>query len=82
MTQNTRVRELLEDHASEPDSVLWDMIRHMRDRALKNSDWTVGNDTPLSDAAQAAWRDYRQDLRDITEAFQAPWDVTFPDPPA
>lgn len=39
--------------------------RTMRNIALQGSDWTQGADSPLSDDAKAAWRTYRQELRDF-----------------
>lgn len=42
--------------------------REMRDLALQGSDWTQGADSPLPDEAKAAWRIYRQELRDFPAA--------------
>lgn len=39
--------------------------RAMRNVVLQSSDWTQGADSPLSDDAKAAWRTYRQQLRDF-----------------
>jgi len=43
----------------------WTEIRAERDRLLTNSDWTQGNDTPLSDADKAKWTTYRGKLRTL-----------------
>ena len=43
----------------------WTRIRAERDRLLANSDWTQGNDTPLSDADKAKWTTYRGKLRTL-----------------
>ena len=43
----------------------WAEIRTERDRLLANSDWTQGNDTPLSDADKAKWTTYRGKLRTL-----------------
>lgn len=40
-------------------------IRVMRDRILAASDFTQMPDYPISDAARAAWAEYRQALRDL-----------------
>jgi|TARA_R100001480_G_C4671854_1_gene173632 hypothetical protein len=45
-------------------------LRHFRDlrnKKLKNSDWTQANDSPLSDTKKAEWAKYRQALRDLTK---------------
>ena len=43
--------------------VEWDEVRRLRDLDLERCDWRALKDVTLS----AAWRDYRQALRDITE---------------
>ena len=62
----------------------WTRIRTERDRLLTNSDWTQGNDTPLSDADKAKWTTYRGKLRTLpadqsSETTYA--DITWPDKP-
>ena len=42
-------------------------FRILRNRKLKNSDWTQANDSPLSDTKKAEWATYRQKLRDLTK---------------
>tara|TARA_S200000501_G_scaffold375021_1_gene425978 strand:- start:56 stop:274 length:219 start_codon:yes stop_codon:yes gene_type:complete len=42
-------------------------FRILRNRKLKNSDWTQANDSPLSDTKKAEWATYRQTLRDLTK---------------
>jgi len=39
----------------------WDKLRRIRDAALEECDWRALKDVTLS----AAWRDYRQALRDL-----------------
>ena len=41
--------------------VSWEYLREQRDQALAASDWRALKDVTLS----AAWRDYRQALRDL-----------------
>tara|TARA_R100000963_G_scaffold21202_1_gene14862 strand:+ start:1293 stop:1535 length:243 start_codon:yes stop_codon:yes gene_type:complete len=43
--------------------VNWVQIRRARDYELSKSDWRAGKDVTLS----AAWREYRQALRDIPQ---------------
>lgn len=42
-------------------------FRILRNRKLKNSDWTQANDSPLSDVKKKEWATYRQALRDLTK---------------
>ena len=61
-------RKAAEDHAHRT-------ARLARDRMLAESDWTQLPDAPLTDDQRAAWRDYRQALRD------APATGLWPDKP-
>jgi len=42
-------------------------LRLYRNGLLKESDWAVMPDSPLSDDKKAEWKIYRQALRDITK---------------
>ena len=60
-------------------------LRGRRKNLLKDSDWTVMPDSPLSDSKKAEWTTYRQALRDITNGIDTEEKakaVTFPTPPA
>lgn len=50
-------------------------VRSQRDSLLAASDWTQVPDAPVD---QAAWRTYRQALRDITTQSGFPHEVTWP----
>jgi hypothetical protein len=52
-------------------------IRHQRDIKLNNSDWTQGNDSPLTAEKKSEWATYRQALRDITEQSD-PFNIVWP----
>jgi hypothetical protein len=59
-------------------------MKDLREVLLKESDWTVGNDSPLSESDRQAWIEWRQWMRDIS-AHCSPlagdkW-VEIPDPP-
>ena len=58
----------------------WAGVRARRDVLLAESDWTQLPDAPEPTAA--AWRDYRQALRDLPEQGDDPDAVTWPAPPA
>lgn len=58
----------------------WQPIRYKRDILLLHSDWTHGQDSPLSESKRAEWAAYRQALRDIT-AQPDPDNVVWPTAP-
>ena len=43
----------------------WTKIRTERDKLLAESDWTQGNDSPLSKSKKTEWGTYRTSLRDL-----------------
>ena len=62
----------------------WANIRTERDKLLTESDWTQGNDTPLSDADVAKWKTYRTSLRDLPSDQSSKTkysDITWPTKP-
>lgn len=50
-------------------------VREQRDTLLQECDWTQLPDTPV-DSAQ--WSTYRQELRNVPQQTNFPWDVTWP----
>tara|TARA_R100001369_G_scaffold92094_1_gene135446 strand:- start:5335 stop:5562 length:228 start_codon:yes stop_codon:yes gene_type:complete len=69
-----------------PDRPLTTMeeIRNTRKLMLKDCDWTVGIDSPLSDAKKTEWTTYRQALRDLPNLHTNEsnlLDVVYPNPP-
>ena len=50
-------------------------IRDRRWRHLKDSDWAVGVDSPLSDSKKAEWVTYRQALRDMPNTYSSETDI-------
>jgi hypothetical protein len=57
----------------------WIRLRLERDALLQSCDWTVLADTPTS---TAAWKAYRQQLRDLPANTTDPHNVVWPTPPA
>jgi len=43
--------------------VTWDEVRELRDYWLEDTDWRAMNDRTISQA----WKDYRQELRDLPQ---------------
>ena len=59
-------------------------LRKKRNYLLQQSDWTQGNDSPLSTSKKTEWATYRQTLRDLpaNNSSAASFnDVTFPTEP-
>lgn len=54
-------------------------VRSYRSRLLSESDWTQAEDSPVD---KAAWKTYRQSLRDITAQEGFPYNVIWPTPPS
>ncbi len=57
----------------------WTLLRAHRDSLLAASDWTVLSDSPTS---TAAWKTYRQALRDLPANTTDPFNPVWPTPPA
>ena len=47
-------------------------LRELRDRELRNSDWTQLDDAPLSDLHKSRWAVYREKLRNLPEDLNSP----------
>jgi len=60
------------------------ILRHRRNTLLKECDWAVGIDSPLSDSKKAEWQTYRQALRDLpsTNTATEHRDIVWPTPPS
>lgn len=58
----------------------WYDVRGERNFLLSSSDWTQGNDSPLTDEKKTEWATYRQALRDITNQAD-PTNITWPTKP-
>jgi hypothetical protein len=59
--------------------VTWENIKKIRDGLLTDSDWTDLPNTPLKN--KQAWIDYRQELRDLPQAFRTAEEVVWPKKP-
>ena len=56
-------------------------IRPERNKLLSECDWTLGEDSPLTDEKKAEWRTYRQELRNMT-AQSDPQNANWPTKPS
>ena len=59
----------------------WASFRADRTRRLAETDWAMTIDSPLSEAAQSAVREYRQALRDLPTGLAHPSEAVWPASP-
>jgi hypothetical protein len=77
-TGERTIRQFTEEEIAAADAATANGVRIERTRLLKESDWTQVSDAPVD---KAAWAEYRQDLRDITEQAGFPYSVVWPTKP-
>lgn len=80
-TRDLTPEELADIEANTEKAVesAWRALRHQRDGLLQSSDWTVLGDSPTP---TAAWKAYRQALRDLPANTTDPFNVVWPTPPS
>ena len=59
----------------------WARVRDQRNKLLAECDWTMLNDSPLTEEVKEGWAVYRQALRDIT-LQNDPFEIEWPTKPA
>ena len=64
------------------NSQRWEEVRVQRNSLLTGSDWTQGNDSPLSTSKKTEWQTYRQALRDLPTEASDPDAITWPTKPS
>jgi hypothetical protein len=67
------------DYSAIRTEMAWSALRSERNRLLATSDWTVLGDSPTP---TAAWKAYRQALRDLPANTADPLNVVWPTPPS
>lgn len=78
-----RLREqLAEEELIEASRDYWEELRAQRDFLLSQSDWTQGNDSPLTLQQKEEWKIYRQALRDVPSNTIDPKRSVWPLPPS
>ena len=70
----------------DPDEVVNDeenlvSLRARRNEMLASTDWVITMHKELGTNIPAAWKTYRQELRDITDSAKSLNDVTWPEKP-
>jgi hypothetical protein len=56
----------------------WENVRNQRNAKLKDTDWRASSDLTLSDA----WKNYRNELRQIPQTQTDPYNITWPTEPS
>jgi len=59
----------------------WRKIRKERNQLLKDSDYIMVSDAPITTEKKEEWEAYRQALRDIPQDYDSPDEVVYPDKP-
>lgn len=80
-TSEKTKEELEKEYQKKLDDAEAANVRAERNLLLKESDWTMITDSPLSDSKKTEWKTYRQKLRDIPASSGFPNSITFPDKP-
>jgi hypothetical protein len=79
--QSRQIREKTEEEIEQEVNQLWDQIRSQRDVFLSSTDWTQLPDAPITEEEKAEWSVYRQEIRDVPNLFDSPYDIVWPEPP-
>jgi hypothetical protein len=79
ITEYTPTAEQLAEQQQRELDAAWAELRRQRDILLAGCDWTVLSDTPTP---TAAWKTYRQELRDLPANTTDPFNPVWPTPPS
>ena len=80
-TENWIIVDATQEEIDERLTNKWWEVRDERNARLNSSDWTQITDSPLTEEQKNAWRQYRQELRDITNQAN-PFEIIFPVQPS
>ena len=80
-TQSWTIIDATQEEIDQRLSIQWQEVRDQRSGRLNSSDWTQLPDSPLTEEQKNAWRQYRQELRDITNQAD-PFSITYPSLPS
>ena len=69
------------DESEVTDEHWWMIARWWRNALLTESDWSQVTDNSLTEEQRELWRNYRQELRNITSTYTDPKEISFPDLP-
>lgn len=69
------------DESAITDDQWFEIARSWRNDLLSESDWSQISDNSLSEEKRQEWKNYRSQLRDITDTYENPKEIIFPDLP-
>ena len=75
---NVKVESTTAEEQTELTNKKWVEIREIRNQILKETDWRAMSDRTLTDA----WRDFREQLRQIPQTQTDPFNITWPTEPS
>ena len=67
--------KIKKERQAEVEKVQQESVREFRNQLLLATDWTQGEDSPLSTNKKEKYKEYRQKLRDITKESGVWWDL-------
>lgn len=59
----------------------WEFLRRKRNDLLKETDYLMMEDYPISKENKDKIKEYRKKLRDLTELYKNPFEIIFPEKP-
>lgn len=71
-----QARDMNQEEIDSLNNNQWNNVRAKRNTLLQESDWTQLGDVKFSPEKEQEWKDYRRQLRDITnypDPFSLPW---------
>jgi hypothetical protein len=71
-----------QDESKITDSQWLEIARWWRNALLFESDWSQVSDNSLTLEKREEWRQYRETLRTITDLYNDPKEIVFPDLPS
>jgi hypothetical protein len=60
----------------------WFVAKWWRNALLNESDWSQAPDNALTASQRESWRQYRTELRDLSDNYADPKKIVFPDLPS
>ena len=75
---NVKVESTTTEEQATLTSQKWEEVRNQRNTILQATDWMASSDLTLSDA----WKNYRNELRQIPQTQTDPFNITWPTEPS
>jgi hypothetical protein len=79
---NMEQQLLTMDESQVTNEQWWVVAKWWRNALLNESDWSQAPDNALTASQRELWRQYRQELRDLSDNYTDPKKIVFPDLPS